>query len=77
MLMRDVWKTLDRQRRERFLARVGTTEGYVEKLCGGHCNPSLEMAARLIEADRRLTFQDFLRARKERLELEAARGRQG
>jgi hypothetical protein len=73
MEIRDVWKTFDEPARQRFLRKAGTTEGYVEKLNGGYCCPSLEMAAKLIAADRRLTYEGFLVSRRRRLAADRER----
>lgn len=75
MELRDIWKTLGRPERQVFIARVGTSEGYVEKLCGGHCCPSLEMAEKMISAEPRLTYGAFLKSRKRRARANAQRGR--
>lgn len=75
MELRDVWKGLDRAARSRFVRRSRTSVGYIEKLCGGHCCPSLEMAARLIAAEPRLTFEGFLAARRRRMKVDATRPR--
>lgn len=75
MELREVWGTMDGATRQRFVRRVGTSIGYIEKLCGGHCCPSLEMAERMIAADARLSYEGFLSARRRRKRVNAKRSR--
>lgn len=74
MEIRDYWLGADHKERKRFLQAAKTSQGYVEKLCGGNCCPSLEMAERLIKASRSvITYEGFLAARRRKLRWRAKR----
>ena len=48
----DFYFGLDRKARLDYVGRVGTTEGYMERVAGGFVLPSLRMAVRLARASR-------------------------
>lgn len=56
----DFWFGLSAKARTTYAQKVGTSEGYMEKVASGNAAPSLGMLARMVEADRRVKFEGVL-----------------
>jgi len=57
----DFWFGLKVADRATYAQQVKTSPGYLEKLAGGFSTPSLRMAARMVRADSRVSYDAIVR----------------